>query len=91
MTINDQYLFVTNYSRITIRDLQSNKLINTIPTDEGFFEEVLGLSIVDNKIISVDYNFTLRIWNLDRRILHLNYYSSIEADSKKNGCFYFRR
>ncbi len=58
ITVNDQYLFIGEYDKLTVLDSQTNKTI--ILSNEA----PLQLFIVDNKILSVDNDSTIKIWNL---------------------------
>ncbi len=102
MTVKDQNLFATIYdNQITVQDLQSNKLINIIPDDEGFICSIV-LLMVDNRIICYDNGCTIRVWNLNdlklfkkikKSDLHTllfldNRKYSIDADSKKMAVVY---
>ncbi len=95
MTLKDQYMFGTVRNQITVWDLQSNKIIHTLPDNEGV-KNSLVLFIVDNKIICVEYDCKMSIWKLnglqlfkkfkrsyDDPIIRLSTSCSIDADSKK--------
>ncbi len=61
-TVSDRYLIVTVYGKLTVRDLQSNKLIKTLSHDAY---PGIGLYVVNNKIIFINWNCTIKIWNLN--------------------------
>ncbi len=57
-TANDEYLFVSDYDRIAVLDLQTNT--TNVLSDGGPHR----LFIVNNKIISVNNDSIIKIWNL---------------------------
>ncbi len=91
MTVNDQYLFVSDYNKIIALDLQTNK--TDILSDEGSGEGPVELLTINNKIISVNNYCNIKIWNLDDQQLfkefkypehrHLRPASTICADTKR--------
>ncbi len=65
MAVGDQYLFVGR-KQITVRDLQSNKLVNDLPEQyNGQYTSPVQLSVYDNKFISVFEDCSIKIWNLN--------------------------
>ncbi len=84
IVVKDQYFFVSEYDKITIWDLQSNKLINILSD-----RRVYSLCINNNRFISVDDAGTIKIRNLDDQKLLKEYrlssspVSSVYIDSKR--------
>ncbi len=59
--VKDQFLFISEHCQLTVWDLQSNKSINILSDKKG----PEALFIINNKIISVDDDCTIKIWNLN--------------------------
>ncbi len=91
--VNDQYLIVGLSNKVTVLDLHTNKE-NTLSD-----KPVYDLCVINNKIISVDDDCTIKIWNLkdlkllkefkDSKHRKLNLWPvfSISADSKRLAAF----
>ncbi len=90
-TVNDQYLFVSRYDTLTVLDFRTNKrsILSIEVADLG----PVRLFIVNNKLITVNNDFTVKIWNLndlklDKEFKNLEHeklnlsLTSIQADSK---------
>ncbi len=82
--LENQYI----YNKVTVRDLQSNELINSL-----LDQRVHSLCINNNRVFSVDHGGTIRIWNLNQKILKeysksdLHSASPIYVDSKRIAIF----
>ncbi len=94
LTVSDRYLFVNQCDKLIVDDLQTNKTIKIL-SNEG----AVSLFIINNQIISINDESTIKIWNLNdlklfKEFKNLKYEElnlwpicSICCDSKKLAAF----